>query len=651
MKQSLILLIIFHAAFFLELRGDSSALNVFEVAALQKKAQANDLDAQRSLVTHFQRLGDFEKAEMWLLRTVELGDEKGLGALGLLCYSFERYEEALSWFRKAADLDDPDAEFMFGFMNLMGEGTAVDESTAYQYFQRAAKKEHVRAQGFLGLCYYDAKGVEQNYKEAVRWLRLSAKQGYALAQSLLGECHFQGLGTPKDLMQAEYWFSLAAQQGDVRATKRLGFGFFYGDGFSQNKAKAAPWIQLLAENGDRAAQKIISPKTKDPWNSADESIFAADTRAMSSRIAGASQDDANILAKRAALQTLETLIAEKKEELSRWSEQESELTHTIATLRKNKATLLTETERFTEERNTINAEIASLTKKAEELAQTHAKTQKERKRQQQEAAARSVAQIQTQRSALKSFEALVAAKKEEASRWCEEERELTNAIATLRQNKITLLTETERFTQEKMAINAEIASLRKEAEELACMNFKRKKTLMPRSSSITSLNYLEKAARSGNASALTRVLNEKLFNTHDVALVDPKLALAIYQDAVRVNPSLRFDPKREKTLIYCAELRSFNVQGFLDAYGLGRVNNQTHPLRMWAFAEEASRGGRFGVPSAEVVFQLIVHGGHAGQDFDSVVKWAHENWIQDRVVEFKISEHVNDASGVKRRAK
>ncbi|MEI8182452.1 MAG: tetratricopeptide repeat protein, partial [Desulfomonile sp.] len=53
----------------------------------------------------------------------------------------QNYEEALKWYRKAAD-----------------QGDAI-------------------AQRFLGFMYYEGQGVPQNYKEALKWYRKAADQG------------------------------------------------------------------------------------------------------------------------------------------------------------------------------------------------------------------------------------------------------------------------------------------------------------------------------------------------------------------------------------------------------------------------------------------------------------------------------------------
>lgn len=62
----------------------------------------------------------------------------------------KNYTEAVVWFRKSAEQDDPVAQFG------------------------------------LGVCYYWGYGVPKDGKEALRWWTMSAEQGYADAQYSIG---------------------------------------------------------------------------------------------------------------------------------------------------------------------------------------------------------------------------------------------------------------------------------------------------------------------------------------------------------------------------------------------------------------------------------------------------------------------------------
>lgn len=90
---------------------------------------------------------------------------------GIACYDAKTYEEAVSWFRRAADNGNTEA------MNWLGD------------------------------CYILGNGVTKSEMEAVSWFRWAADKGNAGAMRRLGICYRNGWGVLKDQKQADYWFN------------------------------------------------------------------------------------------------------------------------------------------------------------------------------------------------------------------------------------------------------------------------------------------------------------------------------------------------------------------------------------------------------------------------------------------------------------
>ena len=99
---------------------------------------------------------------VWYMRATELVDAVMLYGWGLSCYNDENYEEAV------------------------------------KYFRQAAEQGHVTAQLNLGICYEKGQGVPQNYTEAVAWYHKAAEQGDVNAKYRLGACYLEGKGVPID---------------------------------------------------------------------------------------------------------------------------------------------------------------------------------------------------------------------------------------------------------------------------------------------------------------------------------------------------------------------------------------------------------------------------------------------------------------------
>ena len=96
------------------------------------------------------------------------------------------YEEAVKWFRLAADKGDAGGQFHLGNMYRTGNGVAQNHDEAVKWFRLAAGQGDASAQFNLGIVYKKGHGVNQSFEEAVGWFRLAAEQGHAKALIMCG---------------------------------------------------------------------------------------------------------------------------------------------------------------------------------------------------------------------------------------------------------------------------------------------------------------------------------------------------------------------------------------------------------------------------------------------------------------------------------
>lgn len=108
-------------------------------------------------------------------------DSEELLRRGIACYDAESYEEAVSWFHRAAD------------------------------------KGNTEAMWRLGACYFTGNGVTESYVEAASWFLRAADNGNTEAMWRLGNCYYYGWGVPKDQQQADYWYNKARETEDASA--------------------------------------------------------------------------------------------------------------------------------------------------------------------------------------------------------------------------------------------------------------------------------------------------------------------------------------------------------------------------------------------------------------------------------------------------
>ncbi|MBA2652571.1 MAG: sel1 repeat family protein [Tatlockia sp.] len=130
-------------------------------------------------------------------------------------------EQALYWFKKAADLGDTSAQMYCAAAYLFGVGVKKNEDTARRYYIDAAKSGNVIAQSTLGTYFLDSR--DQNSKKlGVIWLGKAADQGDLTAQARLGELYLNGTYVTKDPQRGLELLTKAAAANSYIAMVALG---------------------------------------------------------------------------------------------------------------------------------------------------------------------------------------------------------------------------------------------------------------------------------------------------------------------------------------------------------------------------------------------------------------------------------------------
>jgi TPR repeat protein len=97
---------------------------------------------------------------------------------GEAAYNAGNFEEAVKWYRKAAEQGDAVAQYKLARMYKNGEGVTLDYAEAVKWYIKAADQGNEFAQTNLGLMYYSGRGVTEDDAEAVKWFRKAAEQGW-----------------------------------------------------------------------------------------------------------------------------------------------------------------------------------------------------------------------------------------------------------------------------------------------------------------------------------------------------------------------------------------------------------------------------------------------------------------------------------------
>lgn len=137
---------------------------------------------------------DYFLARQWYTKAANGGNDYAATEIGKMEMDNNNYEEAVKWFRKAAENGYADAQNRLGVRYSKGEGVIQDEEEALIWFVKAAEQGHSKAQSNIGCCYYYGEGVPKDEYKSKEWLRKSAEQGDEKAINLLYKWYGEGLG-------------------------------------------------------------------------------------------------------------------------------------------------------------------------------------------------------------------------------------------------------------------------------------------------------------------------------------------------------------------------------------------------------------------------------------------------------------------------
>ena len=131
------------------------------------------------------------------------------------------YEQALIWYRAAADKEYPEAQRKLGALYAAGNGVTRSDSAAYQWYRDSAEQGYAPAQVAVGELFEAGRGVNRDYVRALAWYTKAAEKDYAQAQYLLARMYERGRGTTRNKTAATAWYAKAADQGHSEAMAKM----------------------------------------------------------------------------------------------------------------------------------------------------------------------------------------------------------------------------------------------------------------------------------------------------------------------------------------------------------------------------------------------------------------------------------------------
>ena len=127
-----------------------------------------------------------------MAQAIGLADPVRSADAAYAAYQNGNYASALKLADPLAAEGDARAQSILGLIYYRGRGVPQDHNEAVKWFRSAADRGDVAAQFYLGFMYSEGQGVPQDYAKAMKWFRLAADRGDPQAQYNLALLLFQG---------------------------------------------------------------------------------------------------------------------------------------------------------------------------------------------------------------------------------------------------------------------------------------------------------------------------------------------------------------------------------------------------------------------------------------------------------------------------
>ena len=173
--------------------------------------------------------GDVVGSMPLLRRSANAGHAPAQVLLAEILDRSEFDEEAVAFYRKAAEQGSADGQFGLGSMYSIGEGVKKDLESARRWIRLAADQEHKQAIFVMAQAFISGQlGVsekERQSEEAARWIRKAADLGFLPAIDSLVVAYRDGIpGIDADAAESARWLAKANELRGIRLTSGKGKG-------------------------------------------------------------------------------------------------------------------------------------------------------------------------------------------------------------------------------------------------------------------------------------------------------------------------------------------------------------------------------------------------------------------------------------------
>lgn len=186
-----------------------------------------------------------KKTDKELKKLISINDFYAINEFGERLFKEEKYEEALNYFEKAADLGSNMAINNIGFYYLEIENNL---EKAEKYFLKAMKKGNVIALNNLGI----VNDRKENYNRAIEYYLMAIKNKCNFAYNNLGNLYeeiYQDYEKAENLYRKNF-----KETKDTEALIRLAYLYL---NHHYDKRKAIKYLEFSSKKGNKEAEHIL----------------------------------------------------------------------------------------------------------------------------------------------------------------------------------------------------------------------------------------------------------------------------------------------------------------------------------------------------------------------------------------------------------
>jgi TPR repeat protein len=169
---------------------------------------------------------DFQKGYEIFEECAAYGYNSAIRSLGLRYYrgkdGYEvNYVLAKKYFDEAAEQYDTKSMIYLGEMYASGLGVSVDVQNAVDWYKKAAELDNFDAQAILAVMLIDEAYGEKQPEQAYSYMKESAENGIVTSMYNMAVCIVNGEFWWETKETAKYWLEKAASAGDEDAKNLL----------------------------------------------------------------------------------------------------------------------------------------------------------------------------------------------------------------------------------------------------------------------------------------------------------------------------------------------------------------------------------------------------------------------------------------------